>query len=289
MLDQAEQLRKRIAGSRVKESKHTIAIASGSEGVGKSNFTLNFAIKLMQQNKRVLIFDLNNGKGTIDRLLEVPPLFTLSHLFSDGKTIWDIVEQGPISLSYLAGGPGVKEAFELDEFKLEYFQSQFEELNNSYDYILFNMGSEGKENQIKFMTAADEVFIVTTPAPRSITSAYALIKNLLTKEVEFPISILFNRSSSERISDESRFRLQEVIQRFLQAEVHYLGSVPEDRTVIRSVIQRKPFTIQYPKCPASKALSNIVYNYVNFSEKNIHYHREFSFKLREIISKETRL
>lgn len=288
MHDQAEQLRLRMTGSRVIEPKaRTIAIASGIEGEGKSTFVVNFGIKLMEQNHRVLIFDLDVGKGTIDRLLAVHPSRSLAHLFSEGKTIHDLIEQAPSSLSYLAGGTGLEVFSKLDECKFQYFQSQFEELNRSYDYILFNMRSNVEENCPEFITAAHEAIIVTTLSPTSIRSTYGLVKRLLTKEIDFPISILHNRFFLERKSEDTSFRFQEVIHRHLKTQVQYLGGIPEDRAVIRSTIQKKPFTIQFPEAQASKAISKIVYNFINLSENKLH-HQEFLFKLRRFISEGAR-
>ncbi|MGP4068026.1 AAA family ATPase [Halobacillus sp. B29] len=273
MHDQAEQLRLRMTDSRVVEHKaRNIAIASGVEGEGKSTFVVNFGIKLIEQNHRVLILDLDVGKGTIDRLLEVHPSRSLAHLFSEQKTIHDLIEQAPSSVSYLAGGTGVEVFSELDECNFQYFQSQFEELNRSYDYILFNMRSNVEENCSEFMTSAHEAIIVTTLSSTSIRSTYGLIKQLLTKEKEFPISILLNRCALERESEDTSLRLQGVIDRHLKTQVQYLGAIPEDRAVIRSIIQKKPFTIQYPEAQASKAINNIVYNYINLSENKLHHH-----------------
>ncbi|SFF70736.1 flagellar biosynthesis protein FlhG [Halobacillus alkaliphilus] len=288
MHDQAEQLRLRMTGTQVVEPKaRTIAIASGIEGEGKSTFVVNFAIKLMEQNQRVLIFDLDAGKGKIDRLLEVHPSRSLVHLFTEGKTIHDIIEQAPSSLSYLAAGAGVEVFSKLDECKFQYFQSQFEELNRSFDYILFNMRSNVEENCSEFMTAAHEAILVTTLSPASITSAYGLVKRLLTKEKEFPISILHNRFSLEKNSEDTSFRLQEVIHRHLKTQVQYLGAIPEDRAVIQSIIQKTPYTIQFPEAQASKSIGNIVYNYINLSEDKLHHH-EFLLRLRRFISEGAR-
>ncbi|MCA1009253.1 AAA family ATPase [Halobacillus halophilus] len=286
MHDQAEQLRLRMMGNRAVDSKaRTIAIASGIEGEGKSTFVVNFGIKLMEQNNRVLIFDLDAGKRTISRLLEVCASHSLVHLFSGGKTIHDIIEQSPSSLSYLAGGTGFEMFSKLDEWKFQYFQSQFEELNRSYDYILFNMSSSVEENCTGFMTSVHEAIIVTTLSSASITRAYRLVKGLLTKEKKFPISILHNRLSMERKKEDTIFRLQEVIHRQFKTQVQYLGSIPEDRAVIQSIIQRKPFTIQFPDAQASKAISIIVCHFIKLSENTL-APQEFVCKLRRLISEE---
>lgn len=62
--DQAASLRKRLNRLAGKQAK-TLAVVSGKGGVGKSNISLNFAINLTQNGKKVLIFDMDIGMGNI--------------------------------------------------------------------------------------------------------------------------------------------------------------------------------------------------------------------------------
>ena len=69
MNDQAEILRKKVEGFQNESIAKTLAVISGKGGVGKSNFSLNFAISLAQKGKKVLLFDMDIGMGNIDILL----------------------------------------------------------------------------------------------------------------------------------------------------------------------------------------------------------------------------
>jgi flagellar biosynthesis protein FlhG len=72
MIDQAKQLREKVLQKKTKKERRQtriIAVTSGKGGVGKSNFALNFALSLVQQNKKVLIFDVDLGFANVDVLL----------------------------------------------------------------------------------------------------------------------------------------------------------------------------------------------------------------------------
>ena len=62
MRDQAEKLRMKILEQQGQLGR-AIAVVSGKGGVGKSNFTTNFAILLAKQGKKVVIFRYGSWDG----------------------------------------------------------------------------------------------------------------------------------------------------------------------------------------------------------------------------------
>lgn len=77
MNDQAEALRRLVsrrlgteaAPSGKPAAARIITVTSGKGGVGKSNFTLNFALALKSLGAKVLIFDADIGMANIDVLM----------------------------------------------------------------------------------------------------------------------------------------------------------------------------------------------------------------------------
>ncbi|SFK27198.1 flagellar biosynthesis protein FlhG [Halobacillus dabanensis] len=262
MKDQAELLRHRMKEREPAKQARTIAIASGKGGVGKSNFCLNFALQLTAQQKRVLIFDLDIGMGNIDILMGKTPAHTFVDLFRGNKSIHDIIELGPESLSYIAGGSGLSQIFHLDHEKFLHFQKEFEKLMKSYDYILFDMGAGATDDSLNFIASAQEAIVVTTPEPTSITDGYAMIKHLVKKEEQLPISVLVNRSLHDKSGRQTFERLQMVVRKFLGTEITFLGTIPDDRAVLQAVNRQKPFVLDHPTSKASRSLKNIAAEYI---------------------------
>src|SRR5690625_1641761 len=83
-----------------------ITVSSGKGGVGKSNFSINFALSLINHQKRVLLFDVDLGLANVDVLLGGSPQGTLQDMLDKSLTVWDIMEEGPGGLFYIAGGSG---------------------------------------------------------------------------------------------------------------------------------------------------------------------------------------
>src|SRR4030095_7168312 len=112
MMDQAEALRNLVKQQELQEEGRTtrvVTVTSGKGGVGKSNFSLNFALSLQRLGKKVLVFDADIGMANIDVLMGISSTYNLYHLLKQEKTIWEIVQEGPEGLNFIAGGSGFRD------------------------------------------------------------------------------------------------------------------------------------------------------------------------------------
>ncbi|RWZ60475.1 MinD/ParA family protein [Halobacillus fulvus] len=261
MKDQAERLRYRIQQSQGARKARTIAVVSGKGGVGKTNVTINFALMLCEQHQQVLIIDMDIGMGNIDVLLGRTSKYAFPDLFHKDIPIRDMIELGPNSLSYIAGGSGLTSIFQMDARKFERFETAFESLLDQYDYILFDMGAGVNPDSLGLISSADEAFVVTTPEPTSITDAYAMMKHVIRHNPDLPISIMVNRSFQKQ-RDSTYMRLHTVVKNFLHKDVSLIGTIPDDRQVMKAVTRQTPFVLSAPNSQASAAIHEAATNYL---------------------------
>lgn len=260
MIDQASKLRNRLETGR-KRAK-TVAIVSGKGGVGKSNTILNLAIELQQQGKRVLLFDLDVGMGNIDILLGTDSKYSIVDLFSEFMSIHDIIEIGPEEVSYVAGGSGLNDLFEINEEKFNIFYKQYDILVNNYDYIFFDLGAGISSHSMSFVLAADECIVVTTPEPTSITDAYSMIKHIIRKQGDMPISVIMNKCYHARDCRRVLSNFKKIINRFLEVQIKELGMLPNDEIVQKAVIKQVPYILLNKQAPISRAIQQIARNFI---------------------------
>ncbi len=270
MNDQAKNLRKMLdmASNTEKETK-VIAVVSGKGGVGKSNFCLNFAIELKKIDKEVLLFDLDIGMANVDILMGASAKHTIVDMIERELSIWDIIEKGPENLSFIAGGTGLSSMFQLNPRKLSRFLQQLELVNGKYDYIIFDMGAGVSKDSLHYILSANEVFVVTTPEPTSVTDAYAMIKYIQLKDQEIPISILVNRVDSIPEGKKTFENLKLVTNQFLQKEIRLLGIIPDDPTVLKAVKAQIPFVLHSSESKPSKAIQEIVLTYTGEKQDDV--------------------
>lgn len=267
-MDQAHALRQLVSdrnrnGSHPgTPSAHVITVCSGKGGVGKSNFTLNFALALKELGKRVLLFDADIGMANIDVLMGVNPAYNLTHLLSRQADINQVIQLGPGGLPFIAGGSGMEELFSLSETDLDYFTSQIGEIADQMDYILFDTGAGLSKETMKFIVSANEVFVVTTPEPTAITDAYALIKVVYRNHPDVSFKLVINQAQDRREAESTGERIRTAASRFLNLDVPVLGYISSDPQVVQAVKRQVPFTKAFPAAAASKDLTRLAYQYL---------------------------
>ncbi|CAM3357703.1 MinD/ParA family protein [Marinicrinis lubricantis] len=272
MVDQAQALRNLVKASAVDgQAKQTrvITVTSGKGGVGKSNFTLNFALALQSQGYKVVIFDADIGLANLDVLMGMSPQYHLYHLLKKEKTIHEIIHQGPGGLQLVAGGSGFNDLLSLTDEQLEYFVEQVSQLSGVVDFILFDTGAGLSKETLKFIVSAEQTFVVTTPEPTSITDAYAIIKMVQQMDhhnVQFKLVI--NRVSDWEEGKATSDKISFVAKRFLGIDIETVGYVSDDSHVSKSVKKQVPFLIEHPSCSASRDIQRIAKQFISGSTMN---------------------
>ncbi len=265
MEDQAEELRELMQGSEKKSSSGSghktriIAVTSGKGGVGKTNISVNMAIAYAQLGKKVILIDGDLGMANVNVLLNIVPQFNLMQVINKQKSMQEIILDTEFGIRFIAGANGFSKIANLTTDELDYFAEQFSQLGNA-DIIIIDTGAGIAENVLRFVAAADEVYVVTTPEPTAITDAYGMIKIITTELIdrEINIKLLVNRVHSadegKRISD----RIINIVAQFLNYKVDYIGFVYDDPAVTQSVIRQKPFMVVNPTSKPAQCVKHIV-------------------------------
>ncbi|ASJ54334.1 MinD/ParA family protein [Brevibacillus formosus] len=286
MRDQAEQLRERMLQNKKTRPTRLVTVTSGKGGVGKSNFSLNFGLGLIEKGHKAVLFDLDLGLANLDVLMGITPKKHLFHLLEPDTTVWDIIEQGPGGLEFIAGGSGFTQIMQLDDEKLDRLFSHLDPLQGYADTIIFDTGAGFSKESMRFMLSSDEVILVTTPEPPAITDAYAVIKMLHSRNPAVSIRLVINRASSEREGKMTADKLAMVSKRFLNMDIQSLGYVSDDPYVSKAVKLQRPFLLTYPQSQAARSIRNLVERYLDrpvTSDASVSGLKGFLAKLRHFI------
>ena len=250
-MDQADELRKKV--EMLKEQAPTsrvIAVTSGKGGVGKTSISVNLALQLQNMGKKVVIIDADFGLANVEVMLGIRPQYNLADLVYNGKSVEEIITQGPNGIGFISGGSGVQDLVNLDKLSLKKLISKMVKLDSLYDVVIIDTGAGIADSVIEFVISSPEVLLVVTPEPTSITDAYSLLKAVNRKK-EFDreqksIKVVTNRVSNEDEGLEIFEKISIVVSKFLNIHLDYLGYIPQNKGMSSSVLEQKPVLLREP-------------------------------------------
>ncbi len=269
-MDQASQLRVIKANQLNKPLARVLTVTSGKGGVGKSNTSINLAIQFRKMGKRVVILDADFGLANIEIMFGCMPKHNLCDLIYQGKSIQDIITKGPMDVGFISGGSGISGMSNLNVEQLNYIINNLAELDAFADIIIIDTGAGISDAVLEFLVASEEILLVTTPEPTSITDSYSLLKALHRHPKYNPevtaVKMIANRVEREEDGKTLYNKLDLVVKKYLKMPFEYLGGVPNDDKLVKAVMQQTPVSMMFPNAKASCAYENIVNKLMNKEE-----------------------
>ena len=236
--------------------RRIIAVTSGKGGVGKSSIVSNMAYILSSRGEHTYIFDADLSLGNIDIMFGVVPKFNVRDLIEGKKYITDVVVEGPFGIKIIPATSGVAEFSNLSIEERQILLSSFRELPD-YDFLIVDTSAGLSSNVVYFNAISEDVFIVITPDPASLTDSYAVIKALRKKTGQKNFNVIANVVKDEKEGLEIFSKIVMVTDRFLDVYLNFAGYIPADSNISAATKRQKLWAEHFPDTSATKALSKI--------------------------------
>jgi flagellar biosynthesis protein FlhG len=215
----------------------------------------NLGFALSRFGKKVLILDADLGLGNLDVLLGLTPQYNLSHVIRGEKSLSEVVVSGPGRLKILPAASGIQDLTELSGQERHQMFSQLEEYIQVYDIMLIDTAAGISSNVLYFNIRADEILVVATPEPTSITDAYALMKVLSVQYGINHFKLVVNGTANDHEADDVYRQLSLVADRFLNISIEYYGGITLDEKLRKGVRQQKVVSEYAPLAKASRGFA----------------------------------
>lgn len=234
-----------------------IGVTSGKGGVGKTTLSVNLAILAAMSGQRVLLLDGDLGLANVEILLGISPRYSIADLLDGSATIQQVLAQGPHGIQLLPAGSGLHRLARLDEGQKQQLLHAFDELEDEFDLVLLDSPAGIGENVHFLMGGCQEAILVVTQEPTSLTDAYVALKTLSEQAGIRTFHVVVNQVGGGASAAEVFERLCRLSNRFLDASLHLLGSIPRDEHVQRAIMSQRPLATLHPLAPATRAISQI--------------------------------
>ncbi len=164
-------------------------------------------------------------------------------------------------MGFISGGSGIAGMSNLNREYLNYIIQNLAQLDTIADIIIVDTGAGISDAVLEFLVASGEILLVTTPEPTSITDSYSLLKALYRHQrfdaEATKVKLIANRVSKESEGKILYDKLNAVVERYLKVPILYLGCVPEDSQLSRSVMQQTPVSLHNPGAKSTLAYERI--------------------------------
>jgi flagellar biosynthesis protein FlhG len=234
-----------------------IAVTGGKGGVGKTTVAVNLAASLAARGKDVMLLDGDLGLANVDVFLGLTPRLTLADVLAGNCTLEEAIIESPQGFRVVPAASGIAQLAELDPMTHLGLVRAFGDLSMNLDVMVVDTAPGIAGSVLQFAQAAQQVLVVLCDEPASLTDAYALIKILSRDHGVKQFRVLVNQSRGRGLGQSLFQRFERVATRFLSVDLDYVGEIPEDAFLRRSIREQRPVVTAYPNSPAAVALKTL--------------------------------
>ena len=234
-----------------------LTVTSGKGGVGKTTLAVNLGTYWASKGRRILVVDGDLGLANVDIMFGIKPAYTFKHVLSGEKTISDVIVRGPGGIHILPASSGISEMVNLDAAQQMMVIGQLETLEDQYNVILIDTAAGIGSSVLNFAASAQFVLVLVAPEPTSLADSYAIIKVLREKHNVSRFQLVVNMAKGESVALKVYQKLSAVADSFIDVVIDYLGFIPQDESIPRSISSQRPFIEMYPSAPGSVALRKL--------------------------------
>ena len=249
----------------------TMSLTSGKGGVGKTTLTTNLALAFAQRGKKVLILDGDLGMANVDIFFGTKAKGSLHEVILGHKSMSEILTELYPNIHLVSGGSGITDYQNMTALQRQSMLESLSHLPHRFDIALIDTAPGIADHVLQLNSASDEINVIITPDPSSLTDSYALIKIMAQKYKRTRFSIICNQVRDEMEGRQLFIKFQDVCDRFLSVVLNYSGSVPFDTTVKRANQSQKLFMKQESatvSTKATQALANDMIKRLSHLESN---------------------
>jgi flagellar biosynthesis protein FlhG len=232
-------------------------VSGGKGGTGKTAVSVNLATAFARAGRATMLLDGDLGLANVDVLLGLTPRCTLEHVLAGERRLDEVILETSAGVRVVPAASGVTRMAALSATEQAAIVRAFSTLHGSIDVLIVDTAAGIGESVLQFCQAAQQVLLVLRDEPTCLTDSYALIKVLSRSHGVHHFRVLANMTRHAGQGDSLFRRLQRVTDRYLDVALEFVGEIPEDGALQKSIQAQRPVLEAFPSSPAAQAFQRL--------------------------------
>lgn len=229
--------------STIQETKQTsiqiVGISGGLTVGDRSGLVSSIAQSFRIHGKTPLIIDLNVKNKNPEYLLTA----SLTEVLMGEKTIQEVCQVNAQGILVLDGGTDDLFVHLKNESMKERLEQQLATLTD-IDMILVDMGSESSKINLLYSMFVQELILVVSPEPASVTEIYGFLKLMNHYQFKKEIQVIVHKAGNEQQAKKIFDLLQIASRKFLTLTLTFMGFVDFPQRTVPSPLSNHSITRQ---------------------------------------------
>jgi flagellar biosynthesis protein FlhG len=232
-----------------------LVVASGKGGVGKTWFSITLAHAWARLGRRVLLFDGDLGLANIDIQLGLPPGPGLGAVLAGRASLQQAAQDTPLGFAVLAGQSGSGALSGLPPQTVAALAGGLRTL--AFDDIVIDLGA-GLDHANRLLAAqANQVLVLVTDEPTSLTDAYAVIKVHAGDAPGADARVVVNQAANAASGQRTYDTLARACGHFLNHVPPLAGIIQRDDRVRDAIRHQTALLTRHPGTRAAEDVERI--------------------------------
>lgn len=230
---------------------------TGDRRVGERAFlTVNLALEIARQGKRVLVFDADFSLPRLCMLMGV----------SARSSILDCIAKNGEGESIAEGIDGVKlitldvdiaDLRSLGENERTSLMRCFRSAEEEADILLVTTSPSFIHHMRAILKASSEIIVTTPQQITEMINAYGVIKTIFQVNKDAQVGIVSSRIDLPAQAKAVFEKMQRIVKKFLDKSLYNYGYIPEDAEISLSMARRKPLSRTSPSSKTVRCITEI--------------------------------
>ena len=230
---------------------------TGDKKVGERAFlTVNLALEIAKQGKKVLVFDADFSLPRQCMLMGIPASSSVLHFISkNGED--EIIAGGVNGVKLITLDVDISDLRSLGESERRSLMKWFKSAEDEADILLVTTSPSFIQHMRAVLKVSGDVIVTTPQQVNEMINAYGVIKTIFQVNKNAHVGIVSSRIGVPDQAEEVFEKMQRIVKKFLNKPLYNYGYIPEDTEINLSMARRKPLSLSSPSSETVKCITEI--------------------------------